>query len=367
MSDRSVRHRPSASRGRWAVACLVFLAGEAALRLYWIAGGRWGYTACDRTDLADPTGGCGADQVDVLPFWQGVGAVGVAVALAGLVAYALSAPGRAAAAGAWTGATLLLIGAFPLHLLFEIPAGLAGKVTDWRDIGARLALVVGAVALGGLANACGPPRGPASAEYRPVPRWTRRWAYVAVALPVIGWAVPHGLWLLGVPFGISAQELDEGLQDLSTMTGVAITVVPPLAGLLVLGLVQRWGQLFPRWVPGLRGRPVPRLLAAVPAGTVAITLVAYGVLSTAIFTGQLLSGDLTGADLRDGWAVAATLLVFLGWGVALGVTTFGYLRATGSRLEAAVATDRTDRNGRRWAARRWSARRSSPPVGRPSP
>ncbi|MEU4219239.1 hypothetical protein [Actinoplanes sp. NPDC026623] len=369
MQDLSVRHQAiapgdrAARRGRWAAACLAFVAGEAALRLYWIAGGRWGYTACDRTDLVDPSGGCGADRVDVVPLWQGVGAVGALAAVAVLIAYALWSPRRAAAC-CWTVATLLLIAAFPLHLLFEIPAGLAGDVTDWRDIGARLALVAGAAAFGGLANACGPPRGPAATEYQPVSRSTRRWGYAAAALPVIGWAVPHGLWLLGVPFGISAQELEEGRQGLSTPAGVAITVVPPLAGLLVLGLVQRWGQRFPRWMPWLRGRAVPRMLAAVPAGVVAITLVAYGLLSAAVFTGQLLSGDLSGADLRDGWAVVGTLLVFVGWGVALGVTTAGYLRATRS---PSGPRDRTGRSERPPADGRWSAHGSSRPAGPASP
>ncbi|MBG0566353.1 hypothetical protein [Actinoplanes aureus] len=322
--------------GRWALACLAFLVAEVTLRIYWIAGGRWGYTACDRTDLTDPAGGCGADRVEALPFWPGWGAVGVGAILTVLVIYALRVPGRSAAAGAWTAAALLVIAAFPLHLLFEVPAALAGRPSDWRDLGARLALVVGGVLFAGLANATGPRTGSAAPGYRPVPRWTRRWAYVAVALPVVGWAVPHGLWLLDVPFGISQQQLDEIHQDLAVATGVAITFVPPLAGLLCLGLVQRWGQQFPRWVPGLAGRGVPRLLAVVPAGVVAMALVMYGALSTAVLGGRLLTGESSWPELREGWAVTATLLVFLGWGVALGVTTAGYALATRSPADPEV-------------------------------
>lgn len=310
------------------MACLVFLAGEAALRLYWIAGGRWGYTACDRTAHVDPAGGCGADRVDVLPFWSGWGAVAVGATLTIVTVCALRFPGRWAAGTSWAAAALLLLIAFPLHLLFEVPAALAGRPSDWRDLGARLALVAGGLLFAGLANACGPQRVPGPAAYRPVSRWTRRSAYVAVTLPVLGWAVPHGFWVLGVPFGISDRQLDGIDQGLSTPTGAAITVVPPLAGLLVLGLVQRWGQQFPRWMPGLRGRAVPRLLAVVPAGTVALALVTYGALSVAAFVEQLLAGDLHWSDVREDWAVAATLLVFLGWGVSLGVTTAGYVRAT---------------------------------------
>ncbi|MFG3558307.1 hypothetical protein ACGGAQ_28400 [Micromonospora sp. NPDC047557] len=315
---------------RWAVACGVFVVGATALRLYWIAGGRWGYTACDRTALVDPAGGCGADRVEALPFWAGWGAVGIGIALAMVVVSAVRFPGRRpAVAASWTAAAFLLVVAFPLHLLFEIPAALAGRPSDWRDLGARLTLVAGGVLFAGLANASGPPRRPAALGYQPVPRWTRLWAYTAVALPVVGWAVPHALWVLDVPFGISERELNDIDQDLSTLTGVAITVVPPLAGLLVLGLVQRWGQQFPRWVPGLGGRGVPRLLAVIPAGVVALALVAYGVLSVAVFVGRLVTGDLPWSDVVQGWAVAATLTVFLAWGVSLGVTTTGYALATG--------------------------------------
>ncbi|WP_327041082.1 hypothetical protein OG400_27485 [Micromonospora ureilytica] len=325
----------------WALACAVFVVAAVAQRLYWIAGGRWGYTACDRTDLVDPAGGCGADQVVALPFWSGWGAVGVGVALALVLVCTVRFRGRWATAGSWAAAALLLVVAFPLHLVFEVPAALAGRPSDWRDLGARLVLVVGGVLFAGLANASGPRRGPAAVGYRPVPRWTRRWAYVAVTLPVVGWAVPHGLWVLGVPVGISARELDDIEQNLSTATGLAITLVPPLAGLLVLGLVQRWGQEFPLWVPGLRGRQVPRRLAVIPAGVVALTLVTYGVLSVAVLVGHLLAGDTRWSDVSDGWAVTATLLVFLGWGVSLAVTTTGYALTTSADTAMTGLQDRS--------------------------
>ncbi|GAA2193459.1 hypothetical protein GCM10009848_53620 [Micromonospora lupini] len=320
------------------MACVVFVVGEVALRLYWIAGGRWAYTACDRTDLVDPGGGCGADRVESLPFWAGWGAVGGGIVLAAVALHTVRSSGRLASAASWAAAALLTVLAFPLHLIFELPAAVSGRPSDWRDLGARLALTAGGVLFAGLANASGPRRAPVAAGYRPVPRWARRWAYVAVALPVVGWAVPHGLWLLGVPIGIPERQLTEIQRGLSTGTGVAITLIPPLAGLLVLGLVQRWGQQFPRWVPGLRGRPVPRLLALIPAGAVALTLVTYGVLSGGIVVGRLVTGELPWSDVVQEWAVAATLLVFLGWGVALGVTTTGYARATRARQEQTAAT-----------------------------
>ncbi|GID46645.1 hypothetical protein Aca07nite_39200 [Actinoplanes capillaceus] len=177
-------------------------------------------------------------------------------------------------------------------------------------------LLAGGIAFAGLANAVGPPRGPAPTGFQPAPGWAQRWAFAAMALPIVGWAVPHGLWVLGVPFGISEQKLsgadgDRGGDHRGASAG----------GTARARVGAAVGQRFPRWVPGLGGRRVPRLLAVLPAGTAAITLVAYGVVSFGVFAGQVLDGE-------QSWATVATLLVFLSWGVAVGVTTAGYVVAT---------------------------------------
>ncbi|MGK5682625.1 hypothetical protein [Actinoplanes sp. URMC 104] len=308
-----------------ASAVLAVLAAEAALRLVWLAGGRWGYTACDRRDLPpDPAGGCGADAVATVPFRAGWGALAVIAVLAALVVWARLRPGRAAAAGLWTAAAVVAVAAFPLHLLFEVPAAVAGRPSDWRDLTARTVLVVLAVLLAALAVAVGPQTARGRAAYHPVAGWARRCGHVAVVLPIVGWAVPHLLWLLDVGFGMSEVELAELQRDLSVPAAVAITVVPPLAGLLTLGLVQRWGQQFPGWMPVVGGRGVPRLLALVPATTVALALVVYGGLSFA----ELAGGTATWGEAADNWAVTGTLLVFVGWGVTLAATTAGYYLAT---------------------------------------
>ncbi|EQD85349.1 hypothetical protein N599_15445 [Saccharopolyspora erythraea D] len=49
---------------------MAFAVGYGLLRLYWAAGGRWGYTACDRTEVssaAEIASGHGADRVVALP------------------------------------------------------------------------------------------------------------------------------------------------------------------------------------------------------------------------------------------------------------------------------------------------------------
>jgi hypothetical protein len=325
--------RRTTKRG-WTLGALVFAVGYALLRLYWATGGRWGYTACDRTrDVAGISTGCGAEDLATLPFWPGWGAVALSGVLAGVAVLAMLRSGRVPAAAAWVSSAVLAMLSFPMHLLFEIPAAAAGRPTDWRDLANRL-LLLGAALLFAAAGAAAGRQAcvhPRAEGLRPVPAWVRRWAYAGVVVPLLGWTVPHGLWMLGVPFGISADELLRAKQDIGPGLGVAITFVPPLASLLTLGLAQRWGQVFPSWMPWLAGRSVPRLLALVPAGLIALALTTYGVIGLVLMSRDLGTGRVAWSELVSGWAAAGTELVFLGWGVVLGVAATGYYLVTRSR------------------------------------
>ncbi|MCW3815886.1 hypothetical protein ONA91_15685 [Micromonospora sp. DR5-3] len=238
--------------------------------------------------------------------------------------------GRAAVLGAWGSCVALVALSFPGHLLFEIPAAAFGRPADWRDLVHRLLLLGGGLLLGATAASLGPRRSGRSgmAGPCPVPGWARGWAYAGCLLPVLGFTVPHVLWLMGVPFGISAAAIRAATQDIGLAAGVALTVGPALGGLLTLGLAARWGQVFPRWMPWLGGRRVPRLLALVPAGVVAVALISYGVIGICLMTEALLAGTVTWPQLRSEWAVVGTEIVFLAWGLALGVAALGYHQVT---------------------------------------
>ncbi len=257
----------------------MFAVGYGLVRVYWALGGRWGYTACDRTAAPRP-GGCGADTA-ALPFWSGWGAVALCVALV-----VLSLSHR----GLWVGCVALLVLAFPAHLLFEIPAALGGRPTDWRDIGHRVVLLAGGLLF-------------LLAATWPRPRLSRRWAQVAAVLPVVGFSTPHALWFLGVPLGIPDSMLAAVRVDLDVVTALALVLAPAVGGALTLTLLLPWGR---RW------------FVVVPAGVVAIALTAYGLLGIGLMSTDLLSGATTVEDLGASWAVALTELVFLVWGVALG-------------------------------------------------
>jgi hypothetical protein len=324
----------------WTLGAFAFAVGYGLFRLYWAAGGRWGYTACDRSKhAAGIATGCGAEELVTLPFWQGWGVVALCGLLAAMAALARLRPGRAAAVGLWGACAALVALSFPMHLLFEIPAAVSGRPTDWRDLLNRLLLLGGGLLFGAAAAAVGPRRcvHTRADVPRPVPAWVRRWAYAAVAVPLLGWTVPHALWVLGVPFGISADEIIRAMRDIGPSFALAVTVIPPLGSLLTLGLVQRWGQVFPRWMPWLAGRRVPRELALVPASVVAVSLTCYGLIGIGLMSRDLRAGRVTWSQLASGWAVVGTELVFLAWGVSLAVTTVGYHLVTRARCEVCQA------------------------------
>lgn len=323
------RSRPS--RGSVLAAC-GFALGYGILRVYWAAGGRWGYTACDRADTLDAVQaatGCQASRLPTLPPTQGWIAVAASAALLTACLLAAWRPGRATSVPAGIGGAVLLAIAFPGHLLFELPAAAAGRVTDWWDLGHRLLQLGGGLLIVGLAIRTGSPRCPHPSEPvrtpSPVTGWTRGWSYAACAIPVLGFSLPHVLWLFGI--GISTAAFDQIRADIGVSTMLGLAAGPALGGLASLGLGHGWGRTWWRWTP-IAGRPIPRTLVLVPAGVIALSLVSYGMLGTGMVIQDLSNGALTWAQLGSQWMIVGTELVFLAWGIALGVAAAGYHRAT---------------------------------------
>ncbi len=89
----------------------------------------------------------------------------------------------------------------------------------------------------------------------------------------------------------------------------------------MLGLVQRWGEVFPRWLIGLRGRRVPIGLAVAPAALVSVLLVVGGL--SIFFSYSQMAQNAAATGLEMAIVVGPTLL-FPVWGVALAIATLGY-------------------------------------------
>jgi hypothetical protein len=140
--------------------------------------------------------------------------------------------------------------------------------------------------------------------------------------PESGWTTPAaaarwGRWATDVPLGISADFLAELRHTGLVWAGAGLGGLALAGVILTLGLVQRWGEIFPRWMIGLAGRRVPIKLATVPATLVAVFVTSA---SVGFFTAD---GFLTMFTGEFSLATAPMLLWPL-WGAALGAATLAY-------------------------------------------
>jgi hypothetical protein len=157
--------------------------------------------------------------------------------------------------------------------------------------------------------------------------WGRTAVYVAMAAPVF-YALTRYAWALGIPLGMSREYWRLGQERGLWISGLFLATFGLVGAALMLGLVQRWGEVFPRWMIGLAGRTVPIALAVVPAAIVSVLLVVGGIviwsglgqMSAAMAAGGAKETEIAGAMI---FQVGPTLL-FPVWGVALAVAALGY-------------------------------------------
>ncbi|MFD8825742.1 hypothetical protein ACFV1C_25740 [Streptomyces sp. NPDC059605] len=187
------------------------------------------------------------------------------------------------------------------------------------------------------------------------PPRTRKAAYLLLC-GLLPWATVKTVWTLGGDaFGVTAEKWKEsnsgGSEAVRALAAVGIDVTVLAAGLgifLLTGLMYRWGQVFPRWVPFLSGRRVPRLLPLVPAWLTAVGLSVYGVVLV-ICTPLAALGVLPAPepDAELGATPAGTLWLAAFGGLAFGGLGFGLLLASRSyyartRPVCATAFDLTE-------------------------
>ncbi|WP_018349362.1 hypothetical protein [Longispora albida] len=108
-------------------------------------------------------------------------------------------------------------------------------------------------------------------------RWGLWAAWTAAIIPVL-YALTRWAWFLGIPYGFSSEELRslEAEAPGIWLAGALLGSFGVGGSILTLGLVQRWGEVFPRWMLGMRGKRVPITLAVVPATLVGLSVIAAG-------------------------------------------------------------------------------------------
>lgn len=165
---------------------------------------------------------------------------------------------------------------------------------------------------------------PALSPIPVAPRWARRAAVLAVLT-----TIPSALWRMamavGIPVGVSDEVLSErfGFPGWGTVYVFGLSLL--LVGLasLTLGLVQRWGEVVPGWMPVVGGRRVPPMAAVVPAsvGASLLTLLWASIMSNFGLVAEEFA--LEGAERAVVMACYAPLLL---WGPLLAAVTVSYYR-----------------------------------------
>lgn len=152
----------------------------------------------------------------------------------------------------------------------------------WPSVNLLLLLLLGmAFALTALAyrrrtaGACGNCGRDDHAGTDRIVKWGRPAVVVAIVTPLI-YCSTRWLWALGFRLGIDPEWFQEGQENGLWLAGALLATMGALGAILTLGLVQRWGEVFPRWMIGLRGRRVPPMLAVVPATVVGVLVASAG-------------------------------------------------------------------------------------------
>jgi hypothetical protein len=152
-----------------------------------------------------------------------------------------------------------------------------------------------------------------------VPRWARL-AATGAALT----NVPSGLWRVaisvGIPVGLAQSEYDQmHAPGWGSFYLIGLSLVSEFFGFLALGLVQNWGEIWPRWIPYLRGRRVPVMLATTLAGLGTLATTVFG----ALFVYTSVNADMA-ASTWGTWLLNIVYAPLLLWGPLLGAVTVHY-------------------------------------------
>jgi hypothetical protein len=150
-------------------------------------------------------------------------------------------------------------------------------------------------------------------------RWGRWAVAVAVAVP-IGYALTRWAWALDIPLGVSREGLHKEAAESPGiwLAGAMLATMGAGGAWLTVGLVRPWGEVYPRWIPYLRGKQVRPRTAIIPATAVAMLVTSAGLMYLrALAIGRI---ELT----ADTWGLFVPELFWPLWGLALGAATLAY-------------------------------------------
>ncbi|MBT2900162.1 hypothetical protein [Streptomyces sp. McG3] len=163
------------------------------------------------------------------------------------------------------------------------------------------------------------------AAHEPAPGVSRGLRLTAYAVPLV--VLPSSVWRLPAAFG-------DGISFAERMYIPFLSVVSELLAFTAIGLVARWGEIFPHGIPRLGGRQVPTRAAVIPAalGAAALTLLFTVLAIVNEIRGTTIRGDALSDDFpgeAGGWEAAWFYVCYTPltlWGPLLAVLTVAYYR-----------------------------------------
>jgi hypothetical protein len=339
---------------RWApYAAVVWSSVYAALGVYWAVSGRgFPYTPDTMSDGLGPLlGRFDPGVVWVVVIFAGIPATAIGAAMLRGVQGEVLRPLLITAGALLSGVLLMLMtslgllvkfGYIPLAVINIVQGTELGQtylegLTQWKTVHQFMCLAGGFLWMAATfcygrrsANAClycgrrDGSQGWTSASQSA--RWGRIAVYVAMVVPVF-YAFTRYAWALGFPLGMDEARFLSN-QEIWLVGALSHGTFMLAGAVLMLGLVQHWGEVFPRWMVGLAGRRVPIALAVIPASLVSVLLIVGGI---GIWSGLgQMNANLAAMDADAKEVTCAILfeagptLLFPLWGIALAVATLGY-------------------------------------------
>jgi hypothetical protein len=154
------------------------------------------------------------------------------------------------------------------------------------------------------------------------------WAgWVAAGAATVGFLPLHVVWALGIPLFADDERFAVWHADGGGVYLWVLNALALLPAVLAFALIRPWGLIFPRWVPGLAGRRVPRLLLIVPGRALVVALSAYTLFAAVLMVGQWDSPSV----IFSPWTGVYGIVHFVVWVTGLSIATESYRRRTRAR------------------------------------
>lgn len=165
-------------------------------------------------------------------------------------------------------------------------------------------------------------------RFRPdlVPPWAKvaAWSVLAIVLPSVVWRLTMSLNTLindnNPCLPLAASPVGERIYIVAVLPTVQIGLA-----LLTFGLIQRWGEVLPGWLPVIGGRRVPISLGVAAAAGGALAIAAL-VVWTQLRQGGQPTRPLPEGCSKPGWEVIRWYVPLLLWPPLLLALTGHYLR-----------------------------------------